>query len=328
MRRRGDYIKDQRFKFKSGLQNKFLLTIKEGSNLTWKDLARKINVSEYSLKSELSPEKTTLPICLARKLLKVYPFEKLENIEKGWVEKTLDKNWGQVKAGNLGLKHITKPRNSEKLAEFIGAIVGDGHIWKKGIRITGNYYEIKHHYYLRKLIKNLFGLNARVFVPNSARTTCVTNVYSKELVNFLGEMGLRTGNKLKNKTRIPKWVFYEKEFMYGALRGLLDTDGGIYSKQKGYSRIFIELQNHCPETMRDINKLIKLSGFCPSKSSINIRIQNQDEVNKFFRLIGSSNPKNILRFQEFISNRAIPLKEELNERVLKYQGPQPLITRS
>ena len=327
MRKIGQYIQDRRLKFKQGLQKKFIGIIKEKSNKSWKELADTVNLSEHTLKADLYREKTTMPISLARKLIKIYPFITLDIIERKWIEKILVKNWGQIKSGLMGTKPINEPVESEKLAEFVGIIIGDGHIWAKGIRVTGNSNEIAHHYYIKKLIKELFDLDARVYISYTKKSVCITNIYSKKLVSFLERMGLKKGDKIRNKTKIPSWIFKKKEFIYSVLRGLFDTDGGVYNKQKNYKRVFIEFQNHCPTTMKDINKLIKLGGFTPSQSSINTRIQNQEDVKKFFEFIGSSNPKNIIRYQIFTNGQDIPLKEELSKSVLRYNGVQPFKMR-
>lgn len=328
MRNQGIYIIDSRLKFREGLQRKFLVNVKKSSGQSWVWLANKINVSRYTLSSTWYSEESTLPKSKAKELLGLGRFEHWEVVLKDWVLEELPPKWGQIKSGTISLKPINRPANSESLAEFVGVVIGDGHISDKGVRITGNLFEIKHHKYIQKLIKELFDLDARVFTSRTHETVCLTDIYSKNLLLFLENMGLGNGDKIKNKTRIPNWIFGNKNFIYGALRGLFDTDGGIYSKQKKYKRAFIEFQNHCPETLKDIKLLIEKVGFTPSKSSINVRIQDQEEVKRFFSLVGSSNPKNIIRFQEFLNSGEIPLKENLNNKIVRYNGPQPFKTQS
>ena len=76
----------------------------------------------------------------------------------------------------------------------------------------------------------------------------------------------------------------------------------------------------------DNNKLIFTSAdeqVKPSRRNYNIRIQNQKEVQKFFKLIGSSNPKNIVRYKHFIKKGYIPLKENLNKEIINFKGKIP-----
>ena len=60
-----------------------------------------------------------------------------------------------------------------------------------------------------------------------------------------------------------------------------------------------------------LNKL----GFKSSKGNqgLNIRIQNQEEVHKFFKIVGSSNLKNIIRYKEFLKSGCVPKRKETIE---------------
>jgi len=323
MRDRGHYIIDYRCKFKRGKQKEFLRRLKKVSRLTWRELAEMLDVGIYTIQTDWHNENSTLPLKKMEEIIGKYPDKILKKIVNKGIDKVLEPKWGQKKAGNLKLKEIILPQRSENLAEIIGALIGDGNISQKGIRITGNYKEKKHHEYLRKEIKALFGLDSRIYGGYTKKSVIILNLYSTKIVSYFNQEGIKTGNKMKNRIRIPWWIFTQKKFMYGALRGLFDTDGGIYLKQEKYERVFIEFQNHCPETMEDIFRLIKEAGFTPSKSSINSRIQDQKEVKKFFRLVGSANPKNIIRYKTFIKSDFIPKKEEMEKEVSNYTGEQP-----
>ena len=139
------------------------------------------------------------------------------------------------------------------------------------------------------------------------------NTYSMVLIRFLQKHGLTVGNKIKNKASFPEWIFKNRKFASAGLRGLFDTDGGIYEKQKGYSRAVIEFQTKSPYINRDIIRLIDILGFKSSKgdSLLNIRIQNQEDIHKFFRIVGSSNIKNIIRYREFMRTGTVPRRLEV-----------------
>lgn len=325
MRKQGEYICDKRLKFKKSLQRKFIRKIKEQSGLTWISLANKLNLSEHTLRVDWQKEKTTIPYKIVKKLLRNYPFEKFEKIKSNWVEEILSKHWGQKLAGGKNKKEINTPIKSRELAEIFGAILGDGYLGKKELVITGNVFEKKHHKYLNNIIKKLFGITCKLYISYTNKNTIILKVYSTELVNYLKNDGLVLGNKIKNKAILPKWIFNRKDFIYGALRGLFDTDGGIYKKQKNYKRAIIEFQTHSPHIRKDIRNLLLKGGFSASKSSGDIRIQNQNEINKFFRLVGSSNPKNIVRYIHFIKEGHIPLKENLNKEIINYKGKLPFL---
>lgn len=322
MRKVGERIQEERVKFKQGLQKKFIEKIKDISKLSWKQLADKIDLSEITVRFYLRNEKSTISFSLVKKLLNDYPFTRFEELEKNWIDKILDKNWGQKLSGGLNKKEIKVPARGEDLAELLGIILGDGHLENKTLTITGNSHEKAHYFYLINKIKELFGLNSKI-IKLKKQTTMQLKVYSTELINFLKDNNFATGNKIKNKISLPEWIFEKNEFMYGALRGLFDTDGGIYQKQKKYKRAIIEFQTHSPYIRDNLFRLLRSIKFNPSKSSWNVRIQNQEEVLTFFKLIGSSNPKNIVRYNYFIKNGEIPLKERLINEIIALNVEKP-----
>lgn len=322
MRRQGERIKDERVKFKSGLQTKFLKEIKNGSGLSWDRLSKKINICTNTLSFFWRNEKSTIPVSFAKKLLKVYPFEKWKNIEKGWIENILSENWGQDLSGSLNKKTIKVPVENEDLAELFGIILGDGHLTRKTLIVAGNSYELSHYIYVNKKIKELFGIDSKI-IKIKNQNSMQLRVNSTELIKFLLTHGFVLGDKIKNKESLPRWIFGNKKFVYGALRGVFDTDGGIYQKQKGYKRSVIEFQTESPYIRKDLFELVEKAGFSPSKSDVNVRIQNQLEVLRFFQLVGSANPKNIVRYNYFIKTGEIPLKEKLKKQILSLKIEKP-----
>lgn len=322
MRRIGESIKEERLKFKKGFQKKFLENIKEKSGLNWEDLARELNLCRNTVAFYWRNEESTIPLSFAKRLLKEYPFQKWGKIEQNWVEKVLPKNWGQELSGGLNKKIITIPQRSEELSEFLGVILGDGHLDKKTLTITGNYDEKEHYYYLMKKIKRLFNLDSKILKLKN-QNGMQLRINSTELIKYLLDNSFVLGNKIENKESLPKWIFEKEEFVCGALRGLLDTDGGIYQKQKKYKRAIIEFQTESPHIRKDLFELIEKAGFKPSKSDVNVRIQNQKEVRKFLAKVGCANPKNIVRCKHFIETGEIPLKEKLKNEIISLKVEEP-----
>src|SRR3989344_9379399 len=184
MRKIGESIKEERIRFKRGLQTKFLERIKEKSGLSWEQLSEKLNLARNTLCFYWRREKHTLPLSFAKKLLKEYPFEKWENIEKNWIEKILSKNWGQNLSGERNKKEIKTPPKSGELAEIFGIILGDGHLDRKVLTIAGNSDEWEHYIYLNKKIKELFGLDSKIFKIKN-QNSMQLRVNSTELIKFL-----------------------------------------------------------------------------------------------------------------------------------------------
>ncbi len=322
MRKVGESIKEERLKFKKGLQQKFLEKIKEKSGLNWEELSKKLNLCRNTIAFYWRKEISTIPLSFAKKLIEEYPFEKWENIKLNWVEKILSRNWGQEFSGELNKKRITLPKKSEDLAELFGVILGDGHLDRKVLIIAGNFDEKEHYVYLTKKIKQLFSLDSKIFKIKN-QNSIQLRVNSIELIKFLRNNSFVLGNKIKNKESLPKWIFEKPEFICGALRGLLDTDGGIYQKQKKYKRAIIEFQTKSPYIRENICSLIKAINLTPSKSSVNVRIQNQNEVKNFLSKVGCANPKNIIRCQYFLNTGKIPLKKKLKKEIVSLKIEKP-----
>lgn len=322
MRKRGERIKEERLEFKEGLQKEFLEQNKRASGLTWKELADVVNVSEYTVRYDWRNEHSTIPLSCAKAILACSGFKSWREIERNWLNKVLPKNWGQKLVGELNKKRIRVPQKSEELAELFGAILGDGHLERKILSITGNCEEKAHHDYLSAQIEKLFGLKSVERKMKQSKAIQLM-VNSTELIRFLLENSFVLGNKIKNKESLPRWIFEKDEYACGALRGLLDTDGGIYQKQKNYKRAIIEFQTESPYIRADIYKMLRKLGFNPSKSDVNVRVQEQKEVRRFMSLVGCANPKNIMRYKYFIETGAIPLKEKIWAEIAGMQVDKP-----
>ncbi|PIN92273.1 hypothetical protein COU61_01500 [Candidatus Pacearchaeota archaeon CG10_big_fil_rev_8_21_14_0_10_35_13] len=333
MRKRGKYIIDKRMKFKRGYQRKMILKIKNDNNLTWKNLADEFDVSIQTVMNDWGREFATIPYSLGIRMIDKYLSKEKNLILSYWISEILPKKWGQFLAGELNKKKIKIPQESEGLAELIAVILGDGHLERKTLTMTGNFFEREHHKYIETLVNELFGLSA-YNIKLKGSNALQTKFHSTELIDFLIKNGLVLGNKITNKARIPEWIFSKREFMLAALRGLFDTDGGIYNKQKGYKRALIEFQTHSPFIRDNTIKLLQRTGFTPSKSAsnnssigctlaCNTRIQNQKEIHKFFNVVGSANPKNILRYKYFLKRGEIPLKDKIYKEICRIKIIRP-----
>ncbi len=315
MRKIGESIIDKRIRFKPELQKKFIEEIKKRSGLTWDQLAKKLDVCIHTIMFDWRSEKSTIPYKIAKRLIKEYPFKNWKEIEKKWVKEILPEDWRQRFVGEKIKKTIKIPEKNEDIAEILGIVLGDGHLERKTLTITGNCDEIEHYNYIKNKIKRTFGLDSSILKLKN-QNAIQLKIYSVELIKFLIANSFVIGDKIKNKESLPRWIFEREEFIHGALRGLFDTDGGIYQKQKKYKRAIIEFQTDSPCIRRDIFEMLKKIDFTSSKSSGNIRIQNQDEIKRFFSVIGSANPKNIVRYKYFIKTGEIPLKEKLKNEII------------
>ena len=126
-----------------------------------------------------------------------------------------------LKSRNLSRSNFIKlpETTSEALLEFLGLLVSDGNISKKGDCITfaNNDNELKDRFKL--LLKSVFEISKTKQYPDGRVV-----VYSKTLVKFLDHIGFKAENKLN----IPAY-FYKlpKKQIMAFIRGYLDGDGTI-----------------------------------------------------------------------------------------------------
>ncbi|MFH1377116.1 MAG: LAGLIDADG family homing endonuclease [Candidatus Woesearchaeota archaeon] len=228
-----------------------------------------------------------------------------------------DLNLREVKiytAKNLGKyaypKQIKVPQKSEKLAEFIGVMLGDGCVtnyenkvkkqYFSGIRVTGNskndFYYLTEYVY--NLIFDLFGVRASYYISKNSNAI---NLYVNRinLVKLLRSFGLNSGNKKKNNQKIPDWIFNDKNYLKACVRGLIDTDGSVCPLTgRNYPCIWFKsaipnLRDSFSEAMDILDiKINKWSG----KDTPQTYIGRKDMVRKYYNNIGFSNKYHNDRF--------------------------------
>lgn len=296
-----------RLRFEEGQQKLLLKDIKKKHSFSWKEFAKFLGISKSSL-LDLSREKNLLP---SRIYKKIDP----QNKYKNKILEIKREGWGKIKGGlnsRGSLKQIKIPKKDERLAELIGIILGDGNIlsYTKGkkigvyhIRIAGDYNKDKEYHlnYIKPLCDNLFGITAKVHTLSTKRERFIS-LYSKRLVNYFKKMGLKPGNKIKNQSTIPKWVFSNKSFLQSCVRGLIDTDGSIFRmSNKDPSLLRINFKNHDMSLLRDTRNAFIRLGFNPSKIIDNkvFYISRKEEIVRYINEIGFSNLKHSKRFQKF-----------------------------
>ena len=130
------------------------------------------------------------------------------------------------------------------------------------------------------------------------------DLYSKELVNFFINMGIKSGNKIVNQSTIPEWVFQKNKYLRTCLRGLIDTDGCVHRmSKKDPNLIRINFTNHNFTLLNDARKAFLKLKFNPSEITSNSRfyLSRQKEINRYLKEIGFSNNRHKKRLEEFKS---------------------------
>lgn len=203
-----------------------------------------------------------------------------------------------------------KLKYSDRLAELIGVLLGDGCIQKRCIIISFNKISDRDHIdrRVKKILKSL--LKCNIFTSfKSYENTGEIRVYSRDFIKFLeNKCDWKPGNKIKNQTTIPKWCFKNKKYLIHVIRGYFDTDGYL-AIQKNSPIVRIRFSNKCEMLIKDMSKALDILNIQHSKQidkiGVELRIFSKRRVLKFFKIIGSSNIRNI---KNFLNWRKIEIK--------------------
>ena len=321
---------NRRVQLGKGWQRKLILdaTDQVGS---LKKLGVEIRVP-YSTIKEYARENFLLPESLFNKITKLSKI-KTETLKIYY----LPKNWGQIVGGKRGMATLQKLyskkiiewrkiaiRNSqlkntkkiktsfldEKFAEFIGVYLGDGTMTKYFIKISGDFrVDFPYFLYLKGLIKDVFDLNSSITKDKRYNTIYLT-IFSKSLCDlFNKKFGLKSGNKIRNKSKIPGKILENKELAIACLRGLMDTDGSVSRRGRGGSQFCIQFTSHNKELLEQVNEIGKELKIFTFHDKTGTGTNKWKNIIEYFRVVGSSNLRHIVRFNERLKGNTIYQKE-------------------
>ncbi|MEK6828720.1 MAG: LAGLIDADG family homing endonuclease [Nanoarchaeota archaeon] len=296
-----------RIVLEKGKQKELILKAKKDK--TWKELAKILDINEQYLYRELRNERGLLSEKIYNNLSRL-----INEDFNQFIREKLSDNWGRIKGGlnsHGSTKILPEIKFDWRLAEFIGAVLGDGHVEhnkEKGvyhIRISGDLIKDKdyHAEYLKNLIEEIFKLKA-VEIKRYKSNERFLDIYSVNLVKFFMLMGINAGDKIKNQSTIPLWVWKDKNFLKACIRGLIDTDGSIFRMSRKDPNLFrISFTNHNKTLLQDTRRALIEIGFNPSKIIDNRQfyLSKQDEIKKYLKEVGFSNNKHIERQKMFTS---------------------------
>lgn len=331
-----EQLKSKRVFFPTGKQAEFLLQSKKSLGCTWGTLAEVCQTSARSLNG-WRHEKNSMTfsalkqICQRRKI--AIPEVCLKDpywytnkgasaggraiVEKygkvGGDEAYRKKKWLEwwEKEGKLKPLKITgplpfeKPAFSEKLAEFIGIMLGDGGISEHQMTVTlHRVTDREYSLFVRKLIKKLFGIKAGIYCDKQFLADSIV-ISRTNLVKYcIEKLGLKKGNKVRQQVDIPNWIKENDEYSVACLRGLIDTDGCVIlhkylSKGKMYCYKKISFTNRSKSLLLSVSTVLLGIGIRHriTKNGWDIRIEAREEVEKYFQTVGTSNPKHWKRYK-------------------------------
>ncbi len=223
-----------------------------------------------------------------------------EKIRKLSWQKWFD-NGGKNEVSKIFIKNITIPDKSEDLAEFIGIMLGDGGMTQFQLTVTLHLIEdFEFSSFVKERMEKLFGAVPSVYIRKKVNTVCIA-LARKRAVEYLVLLGLVTGNKIKQKIRIPDWILENEKYSLACVRGLMDTDGSVYQHKytvggKEYKYTKICFSSASDRLRKDVQFILHRFGSTATCSGTNVRIDAIADVKRYMKEIGSNNPKHLKRY--------------------------------
>jgi len=195
------------------------------------------------------------------------------------------------------MEPIVKINKNKCLAELVGIILGDGSFFinKKvaELDIAFNLSEENYCNYVKRLLERT--INSNVRKKYEKKSNCVHLRIGKRKITekLLSVSLIVSGNKIKNQVTIPNWIWENVEFLKYCIKGLIDTDGSLYRLRPHWPNLFqLSFKNNNKRLLEDVRKAIVILGFKPSRVFGNrIVITRQDEIKKYFKVVGTNNLK-------------------------------------
>lgn len=234
-----------------------------------------------------------------------------------------------------------KIQNKEKLAEFCGAMIGDGWIQSNGrsLFLAGDPTEDKEYYDL-----NIVPLVSTIILPIKAKHFPYWGVYGigiyhKEIINKLLNLGLLKGKKV-DLVSIPSWIKSSSlKIKQAFLRGIFDTDGCIYMQKdytkyaddfnsKYHTKARIRITSISKKLMEELSEILNSLNFrhayrCRkggfrhkrnNNTAYYLEINCIEGVNRFFEKIKSHNPKHFTKYLIWKKFRFCPPNTTIAQR--------------
>lgn len=338
-----------RAKTARGSQREFLEKVKEKANLRWDALGQICGVCGRTIR-DWKREKFNMNYEVLKKLHKIYNISLPESMDilpeywsipkaasaggratarlyggpgtsegrrKGGINSQRKFSLDPEYARKLGFKirkKIKKPKRESLLAEFIGIMLGDGHIDKHQITVSmNNKVDQEYGRYVSQMIVRLFGIAAPMRVR---KNTLIIVVSSRDLIDYLIDCGLKRGDKIGQQIDVPRWIFDDEEFVKRCLRGLIDTDGGIYfhnhvTKGIRYRHIGLCFTSRSLPLLRSVEKMFLILCLNVKRSKKDhLSLYGKEEIRKYLNSVGTSNPKHLKRFDSYKGSKSFLVSRE------------------
>lgn len=183
--------------------------------------------------------------------------------------------------------------NKELLAYVIGLAIGDGNLSNPNgravrLRISCDtlYPKLVERIFLS--VQTLMPQNKVCFVKKKGKRCVDVSCYSNTWPVLLG---WNVGAKIKQTVLIPDWIKEDKKYTIACLRGLIETDGSIYT-DRGYPAV--NFTSIIKNISKDVFDMIKSLGFEPKLYSVQPKAANANFRYKRFNVRLTKNVKQFL----------------------------------
>lgn len=303
----------KRVKLPKEKQRELIEKAKAMTGLSWSKLASYLHLNAHYLSHELRNGVRTLPFSLYKRLCTIVK----ENFDNHIIA-IIPSNWGQRKGGKKGGGGKPKEtqilaQKSNELAEFIGVMLGDGHLGKSHelghytVKICGSMDDLEYlTKFIMPLFSKLFKKRLRMFRCKGSKAV-MFYAYDKDVVCTLEHYGLRPGNKKSSNARIPEWIFSDNGYLRACVRGIFDTDGTVFPKSTNPKRPQLELTSKIIGIQETFRRGLLQLGFKPSVwskgASPKCGLYAKSQIIKYVREVGFHNPKHKRRYDAILRYR-------------------------
>lgn len=200
-------------------------------------------------------------------------------------------------------RRVHFPKKSVELAEFIGTMMGDGGMHAYQAFITLHHIDDRAYGdFIIGRIRTLFDVEPSVYHRPKYSTISIT-ISRRSLVLKLHALGLPIGNKVRQEFDMPDWIKKNQQYAIACIRGLIDTDGSVIthsyrSKSKWYRYKKLSFCTYSKPLQFSVAQLLSHLGMRPRISGHDVRLDSISDVQTYFSLIGSHNPKHLERYRK------------------------------
>lgn len=210
-----------------------------------------------------------------RKISETMKRKKIDNFYH-WREK-------MKKAGKIKSTYPPFDKTGD-LAEFIGVILGDGHIGKfprtESLSLFSNSNNKGFIARYSKLMQQILDKKPAIAKRGSTNCTMIT-IYQK---NISKRLRIPSGARKNHHLPIPRWISRNKKFIIRYLRGLFEAEGSycIHKPTSTHKLIFYNSNN---SLLTNVHTLLVRFGFHVNRSGNKVQVSRKEEVEKLRKLL-------------------------------------------